>query len=69
MVSPTRALFCNCAAKNKRIAELEVFKTDALVRLHRLAMALTRIEYETPDSWIRNIAHGALYPKPDPKPD
>lgn len=44
-----------------RIAELEGFKAEALARLDRLSMALTRIECETPDQWIRNIARCALY--------
>jgi hypothetical protein len=51
------------AAAQARIAELEAFKAEALARLDRLSMALTRIECETPDDWIRNIARDALYQK------
>lgn len=50
------------AAKNERIAELEAFKAEALVRIDRLSMALTRIECECSGEYAAQIAKNALYP-------
>lgn len=45
----------------EHIEKLEAFKAEALERLGRLSLALTRIECEAPEAWIRNIAREALY--------